>query len=788
MQTDYQFDPVVRKIFTSNIEDISVSPNSKLNAFVIRGEVFITENDEEKNSSVNVSNSPYRDRMPVWLSDEVLLFISDRDGQNDLYALQSDDANEKNLFKTLKRKITRITNTDAHERDAVISPNGNKIVFKRGKGKLVVASISPKGILSNEVILLDGWDTPSGLSWSPDSNWLAYSLSDLDFNEDVYIHRADNTQKPINVSMHPKTDRSPVWSPDGSKLAFSSNKNNGDYDVWFIWLKIEDWQKTKEDWEEVEKPISNDKKTDDEKDKTKNETDKIAKKPVSPTIIDLADMHKRQVQVTSFPGGEFVNGFSKDGETILYSTGQGGRENFKIDADLFKIKWDGKDNTAMTKGDKKPGNIVIDQAAKYVYYTSKGSLNRIGLKDGKNESLPVKAVMEINYPEEAKQIFEEAWSALNEGFYDPDFHGKDWNELKEIYKPLALKASTRNDFQGIFNWMLGQVNASHMGMSRAENRAEVQKDITGLLGVQVIPESSGRLKVAGVIQNMPADRKVSQLKKGDIISAINGIALKETTNFYSLLNNTSNEKIYLNYIGSDGVGRELVIRPKDSNSKEKYQDWVNEEKRLTDVYSNGKLGYIHIQGMNWTSFEEFERELTAAGMGKEGIVIDVRYNGGGWTTDYLLAILTVRQHSFTIPRGATEDLEKNRTEFANHYPYGERLPLSAWTKPSIALCNEASYSNAEIFSHAYKSLGIGTLVGQPTFGAVISTGSVNLIDGSAVRMPSRGWYAKDTGENMDFKPAVPDILVVNGPDSKAKGDDMQLKKAVEELLRQNREK
>ena len=115
---------------------------------------------------------------------------------------------------------------------------------------------------------------------------------------------------------------------------------------------------------------------------------------------------------------------------------------------------------------------------------------------------------------------------------------------------------------------------------------------------------------------------------------------------------------------------------------------------------------------------------------------------------------------------------------------GERLPFAAWTKPSIALCNQNSYSNAEIFSHAYKNLGIGTLVGVPTFGAVISTGARTLIDGSYVRMPGGDGIVKADDTNMDLVPAVPDIIIENTPDSKAKGRDEQLKRAVEELLKQ----
>ena len=174
----------------------------------------------------------------------------------------------------------------------------------------------------------------------------------------------------------------------------------------------------------------------------------------------------------------------------------------------------------------------------------------------------------------------------------------------------------------------------------------------------------------------------------------------------------------------------------------------------------------------------------ASGYGKEGIVIDVRYNGGGWTTDYLMAVLNVDQHAYTIPRGAVEsDLEEHKEEYREYYPYSERLPLSAWTKPSVALANESSYSNAEIFSHAYKNLGIGDLVGVETFGAVISTGGARLIDGSLVRLPFRGWYVKNSDLNMDLSGAVPDHEVHNAPDYRT-GEDTQLRRAVEVLLNQ----
>jgi len=314
-----------------------------------------------------------------------------------------------------------------------------------------------------------------------------------------------------------------------------------------------------------------------------------------------------------------------------------------------------------------------------------------------------------------------------------------------------------------------------------DNPKTTQNNRSGLIGTELEPHSSG-VKITRILHDSPAYKPDSRLFVGEIIQKVNGEDITPKTDFDALLDETAGDRVLLQVQDSAGKTREVLIWPVSSLANELYEDWVRERKRLTDEYSKGRLGYIHIQGMDWRSFERFERELMAAGYGKEGIVIDVRYNGGGWTTDYLMAILTVRQHSYTIPRGAAEDLEKEHKKFKEYYPYGERLPFAAWTKPSVTLCNESSYSNAEIFSHAYKELGLGKLVGKPTYGAVISTGAYNLMDGSYVRMPFRGWFVKSSGLNMKNGPAVLDVVLDLSPDYKTKGVDEQLKKAVEVLL------
>ena len=774
VSADSRFDAMENKTESGSATEFVLSPNGKLIAFSVRGEIFVTLNDKESKRTAAITNHPYRDQDIQWLDDSTLLFLSDRTGNYEIYLARSADPEQPSLYRSLKLEIRQLTNTPEDESRLLLSPDLKKLAVLRGRGQLTAWDIDSTGNLSNAKKLLDGWATPSGLAWSPDSRWLAYALDDLNFNEEIYIHAADNSAGPVNVSMHPRSDVSPVWSPDGSKLGFLSLRNNGDYDVWFVWLKKSDWEKTKPDWEEEKEDKPEKKNGKDEKNGDEKETPLVE--------IDFKDIHERLEQVTRIAGNEENLVISKDGLTFYFTTNGGGRSGSTGDPDLMSVQWDGSELKRISEKFR-ARSLELDKGGKSIYFLQNGGqLGKLIVDGNKQETIPFQAKMKINHPEERRQMFAEGWRSLRDGFYDPKFHGRDWEALRKRYEVYALSASTTQDFQDMFNEMLGQLDASHMGF-RGPTPESTQRDQTGDLGVEVKPVKDG-VEILRIIPESPAAKSASKLEPGMVIRSVNGEPVSDNVNFFSLLDNTAGQRILLGIRNADGSTQEMAIRPISSVGDLLYENWVERCKQMTEQYSNGRLGYIHIQGMNWPSFERFERELMAAGDGKEGIVIDVRYNGGGWTTDMLMAVLSVRQHAYTIPRGAAENLNKEHERFKDYYPYGERLPLAAWTKPSVALCNESSYSNAEIFSHAFKTLGIGKLVGTPTFGAVISTGAQGLLDGSYVRMPFRGWYVKATGENMENGPAVPDYVVKNKPDSKARGEDEQLKKAVEVLLEQ----
>ena len=767
--SDYKLDPYEWKTLTSKASKFSVSPNGKYVALEVRGDIFVTENDKDKKLTINLTKSPSREENPQWVNDSTLIFVSDETGQFDIYAVSSSDKNQTNIFKSLKHKIEKITDSDKDESSLTISPDGKMIAFVRGNGQFIAAQIDKNGNISDEKILSDDWAAPEDISWSPDSKWLAYSKPDLYFNNEIYIQAADNSHDAVNVSMHPRMDAQPFWSADGSKLGFVSERNNRDADIWFVWLKKSDWEKTQQDWDEFEKP----KEKKDKKDSTK----------VKEVEIDFPDIYKRLTQVTSLPGDERNVIISADGETFYFTAPYSSGKAKKLDYSLYSIKWDGNDFESIIKGSDSYNSLQPDKGVKNIYlFKGDGKLVKVDLDKKKEEGLSYSAKMQINYTIEKEQVFEESWRMIRDGFYDPGFNEHDWNAIKTKYKPWVMAASTNRDFRYMFNFMLGQINASHMGMY-GDDREETQKEITGLLGIEIKNADDGIL-VERIVPEGPAEKIESKLFVGDIIIKVNGEDVGGNVNFYSKFVNTADEKVLLEIKSKDGKTREVIIRPVKSIRDLLYNEWVGDRKKLTEEYSNGRIGYIHIQAMGWESFEEFERELTATGYGKDAIVVDVRYNGGGWTTDYLMTVLNYKQHAYTIPRGAADNLAKDNSKFSIYYPLGERLPYSAWIKPSIALCNENSYSNAEIFSHAYKTLGIGKLVGKPTFGAVISTGGRQMVDGTLVRLPFRGWYVKKTGNDMEDEPATPDFIVENSPDYRAKGSDEQLKKAVDELMKQ----
>ena len=508
--------------------------------------------------------------------------------------------------------------------DYALSPDRDKIVVVSEGASMEIAEVDSTGKLGDWSTLLTGWSSPANVEWSPDGQWISYEQSDLNFNRDVFVRSADPEAEPINISMHPRRDGSAVWSPDGKKLAFTSQRNNGDYDVWMVWLQEEDYLRNSKDWEQMEDmPDALRERLDWTKDTS--ETVNV--------VIDEDNIYRRLSQLTSYSGSEYGVIFDGKSEHLYFIKSDG------KDRSLMKIKWDGSDAEKVMSA-RGLGRLQRSPDGKYLHFTKRGKLQR--LPDGKKKAknLPFRAKMRIDYRAEQEQMFDEAYRLIRARFYDPDFHGQDLEQLRSVYRPIAVQASTRQDFRDMFNEMLGQLNASHMGMYGG-SREDVQRRRTAQLGVDLLATPEG-WQVQRVIPNSPAERPESRLEVGDLIVQVDGHDWATDQNAYRIFEEKVQDRIWLKVQNEDGDTRDVYLRTASSMRSLLYEEWVADRRALTEKYSQGRLGYIHIQGMNRPSFEVFERELMAAGYGKEGIVIDVRYNGGGWTTDLLMAVLDVR--------------------------------------------------------------------------------------------------------------------------------------------------
>ncbi len=378
----------------------------------------------------------------------------------------------------------------------------------------------------------------------------------------------------------------------------------------------------------------------------------------------------------------------------------------------------------------------------------------------------------VDRPAEWAEMFDDAWRTMKYRFYDAKMHGTDWDAMRAKYRPLVDYVGDRQELLNIVNEMIGELNASHTGAAPPP-RGAAGGVSTGHLGVELEADSAaGRYKVTHIYENGPADKDWVRVGVGDYLIAINGKQVKAGDNYWQLLNNRLNRKsevTFNNKPSNDGAWvTRLETISTGAYGQLRYERWVKERRQQVDELSGGRIGYLHIQAMNQPSLRKFEKEIREF-RNKEALVIDQRWNGGGNIEQELLAILVQRQYQIWQPRG---------TEATGR-------PFAGFFGPKIVLQNWRSASNAEMFPAGFRALGLGKVVGTPTAGAVIGTGSYSLIDGSTVRTPGVGVFLADAKRtNMENNGVQPDMLVDNTPADTLAGRDRQLEVAVEELMKQ----
>jgi tricorn protease len=805
-------------------------------AFIAGGDLWVM--DTELREPKQVTRTAEEERHPVFSPDgESILFVSDKEGQCDIWRARRADP-KKYWWQNDRFELERLTNDDATESALKFSPDGRQVAFVKGRGDLWV--MAPDG--KDARCLQAGWDTPE-FDWSPDGRWIAHARYDNDFNRDIWVLPLDGSREPFNISRHPNNEGNPVWSPDGKVIAFTGQRGGTEVDIYYVWLQAEDDERTSRE-RSLEKaldkmkkgrtatprtfpPVSDKSEVTDTAAKKAAGEDKQAtpRKPAPPKVTIDFDRLPERIRHISIPESKESNLFwSPDSRKLAFTAtveGKRGTYTVEIPDDTrpkllssqtgTQAQWL-RNNQIVWLSNGLPGSIsatgtpapTTPAAAPTPSRAGMGRFNR-GTPPATPPTAPAapaaesgaastgggyrfQALQQVDLPEKNAAVFDLCWRTMRDNFYDERLGNRDWNAVRQKYRDMAAAAPDAETLGTVVNLMLGELNGSHLGFTpgaRTDPRADPTQPapteptgprwnvVTAHLGLRFDPAHKGPgLKVRDVIPGGPADTRRSKVEAGEVVVIIDGAAVDPSVDLTKVLNGPLPRDVQLVVRSADGKERGVAVRPIRYEEARRllYEKWVQDNRRLAEKLSDGKLGYLHISAMAMPSFYRFEQELYAVGHGKDGLIIDVRENGGGSTADHLLTALSQPVHAITVPRGGGPGYPQDRKVYAT------------WNKPIVVLCNQNSFSNAEIFSHAIKTLGRGQLVGVPTAGGVISTGGTAIMDAGFLRLPFRGWFVLNTGEDMELNGAVPQHIVWPEPGQMPAGKDVQLEKAVEVLL------
>jgi tricorn protease len=794
------------RTFASKAEDYDLAPNGRRIAFSTHGEIFTAPVDE--GDVRQITENPARDQDVRYSPDgKSLAFISDRSGREEIYVAASDAMGD----------ATKITDIDALKNSFRWSPDSKEIVFTTSDARLRKVTVATKQAVE---LASSKFGNITGAIFSPDSKWIAYSKPDHTRATDIYLISSGGGQE-RKVTFDSYADIAPKFSRDGKKLYFIRIESAGlgggngptpQTQIYFTALERQDT-----DPDDPETRAESAGEGDAAGPRQRPSAQPSAVKDIN---IDWDGLKRRTRQVTRMSSTIFGYEPAPDSRTLAFVTGEPG--DTRSTPTIYTIQDDGKRLTRVTSSappaqqdaaeppTPTPGgfgagagmtNLSFTRDGRTLYFMEAGGIYSVpvsaapregavpspaaaaGPNGGPPPAAPASGAAQrkrvnfnvrvrVDKSAEWAEMFGDAWRTMKYRFYDPKMHGMDWDAMRSKYQPLVEYVGDRQELLNIVNEMIGELNASHTGAAAptAPREGAVQ---TRHLGIDLQPDAqAGRYKVTWIYEDGPADKDWVKVKPGDYLMAIDGRAVTTSEEYWKYLNNPLNRRVTVTFNSKPVEEGAWTTRIQPvamtAFNQLRYQRWVNERKELAKKLSNGRVGYLHIQAMNAPSLRKFEKELRE-NRDKEALIIDERWNGGGNIEQELLGILVQRQYEVWQPRG-TEPTTR---------------PLQGFFGTKVVLQNWRSASNSEMFPAGFRALGLGKVVGTPTMGAVIGTGSYTLIDGSTVRTPGVGVYlADDKRTNMENYGVRPDVLVENTPEDNLAGRDRQLEVAVSELLKQ----
>lgn len=758
--------------FTSGATSAITSPDGKQVAFVIRGEVFVTSTDYATTKQITHTAAAEN-----WLSfspdGRTLAYASERSGNWQIFLAKiarKEDANFSNA--TVIKEEVLLPSSTVERTVPKFSPDGKELAFIENRTVLKVVNLETKQV--RQVTDDSTWYDTEGeftYEWAPDGKWFALCIigNKHDPYTDIGLVSA-NGGKVTNLTNSGYTSRSPRWVLDGNAILFTTERYGmrahaswgSQNDVMLAFVNQDAYDKfnlSKEDYE-LQKDLEKEQKKAKDADKDKKDKEEAKKEEVKPIKVELAGIEDRIVRLTpnSSNLGDAI--LSKDGETLYYLSA------FEDKFDLWKMDLRKHETKLLHKTNSAWANLSLDKGGKTLFLLGGRSMQK--MEGEKLTPITYQAEMRMDLAAERDYMFSHVYKQEKMRFYNLNMHGVDWEAMTAAYRKFLPHVNNNFDFQEVLSEYLGELNVSHTG---GRYYAPASGDVTANLDLLFDWQYNGKdgLRISEVVEKGPFDHAQSKVRAGHIIEKIDGEAIPSTMDYAALLNKKAKKKTLVSiYDPATNSRWDEVVMPISAGAMNNllYDRWVKQRTEDVKKWSNGRLGYVHIRSMGDDSFRTVYSDILGKYNNCEGIVIDTRFNGGGRLHEDIEILFSGKKYLTQVIRGR-ESCD---------------MPSRRWNKASIMLQCEANYSNAHGTPWVYKYKKMGKLVGMPVPGTMTTVSWETLQDPSMIfGIPIIG-YRMENGNYLENSELEPDIKIANSPETVVKGEDTQLKVAVETLL------
>ena len=742
--------------------EMAVSPDGKQVAFVYRGDIFVSSADGA--TTRRITNTPFQERMVEFSPDgRSLLYSVEHESSWDIEQVTIAAKTEPYFFASTLLTTTPIVATGKDEFQGVYSPDGKKIAYLEERNILKTYDLAAKTTttLIPEGVNYSYSDGDQYFQWSPDSKYLlAQSGEGGGWNtHEVVLIKDDGSGKRLNLTYSGFNDEHPQWGLDGKMMYWISNKNGlknlsrgGQNDVYAMFFDQKAWDRFQLSKEDFDLKVEMEKK------------DSANKKTGGPLELNLRNLEDRSERLTS--NSTLLNGaqLSKDGEKLYYLA------SYEKGYDLWVTTLRTHETKQLAKLDATGGRITMTKDGKFLFVLAGGAIYKVATEDGKTSPVKINTEMELNATAERTYIFDHIWKQVKKKLFDPHLQGVDWDYYHSNYRQFLPYINNNYDFQVLLSEFLGELNASHTGGRYSPDFPT--GDETAALGLLYdLARKGDGLLVKEVIAGGPFDIDGTHMTAGVIIDRIDGNPITANADYAALLNHKAGVLTLISFHDPKGGSYEesiKPIKPRVETGTLLYNRWTRLMEHLVDSLSGGKVGYVHVRAMDDPSFRTTFERVLGRNVDKQALIVDTRYNGGGWLHDDLVTFLGGKLYFTLHPQGHTTK-------------GGESL--NKWTKPSCVVMSEGNYSDAFMFPYAYKELGIGKLIGMPVAGtgtAVWWEAQINSRIVFGIPMVSSFGAGEDhPTENHELEP---DIRIPDEYNKILNGEDQQIEAAVKEML------